>query len=181
MRFSWRPRCDYTVTDRKRAAAVRLHKRQRETIPLLAPLIAERWPSIDGVMTQRAATWIAVEQKDRDRRAQRWRDARRDIDSRPPALRWALLTYWNEHRWLPGDPSYLLILLHRFDNGRMVLRDGEIEPARIVIAVSEAVAAFGPSKPMSGGWFGTRTVKRRTALTSNPHANAERRQGRGQL
>lgn len=174
MRFSWRPRCEYTVTDRKRAAAVRLHKRQRETFPLLASLIAEKQPSVDAVMTQRVENWIAVEQKNRDRRARQWRNARRDIDSRKPALRRALLTHWNGHRWLPGDPSYLRDLLHGSDNGRMVLRDGKIEPDRIVIAVSEAVAALGPSKPMSGGWFDTRTGKQRTASASHPHANAER-------
>ena len=122
MRFGWRPRRDYAVTDRKRAAEVRLYK-----------------------------------------------------------LRWALLTYWNDHRWLPSDAVYLLDLLHGFGNGRMVLRDGKIEPDRVVIAVSEAVAALGPSKPMSRRWFGTRTGRRRTASASHPHTSVERRESRGHV
>jgi len=38
------------VTDRKWAAAVRLQRRQRDKLPLLAPLIAETQPSIDALM-----------------------------------------------------------------------------------------------------------------------------------
>jgi len=50
LRFTRRPRCEYTVTDRKWAAAVRLQRRQRDKLPLLAPLIAETQPSIDALM-----------------------------------------------------------------------------------------------------------------------------------
>ena len=80
MRFSRRPRCEYTVTDRKRAAAVRLHRRHREKLPLLAPLIAETQPSIDHLMTIRVANWIVLEQESRDRRAAQWREARALLD-----------------------------------------------------------------------------------------------------
>jgi hypothetical protein len=172
MRFTHRPRCDYTVTDRKRAAALRLQRRQRDSLPLLAPLIAETQPSIDEVMNARVSNWIVTMQRDRDRRAASWRRARRAIEEHEPALRRALLTYWNSHRWLPGDPSYLLDMLHGYETGRLVADGGQIRPARIVIPVSEAAAAFGKPKPVSGGWLSAtassahhpgKAVNRRTA------------------
>src|ERR1700712_5278911 len=60
---------------------------------------------------------------------------------------------------IPGDPSYLLDMLHGFDHGRLVLLNGEIVAHRVVIPVSEATAAFGTSKPVSGDWFGRRASK----------------------
>lgn len=61
MRFTRRPRCEYAVTDRKRAAAVRWQRRQRDSLPLLAPLIAEAQPGIDTVMAERVARWDSTE------------------------------------------------------------------------------------------------------------------------
>lgn len=156
MRFTRRPRCEYAVTDRKRAAAVRLQRRQREKLPLLAPLIAEAQPDIDEVMATRVAHWVEWEQRDRDRRAAKWREARAALDRHEPATRRALLDYWNGHRWLPGDSMYLLDLLHGFGRGRLIMEDGRVRPAVVTIPVSEAIAAFGPSKPVAGAWFGTR-------------------------
>lgn len=69
MRFSRRPLCEYTVTGRKRAAAVRLQRRQRDKLPLLAPLVAGTQPGIDAVMATRVANWVTSEQEGRDRRA----------------------------------------------------------------------------------------------------------------
>jgi len=157
MRFTRRPRCEYTVTDRKRAAAVRLQRRQRDKLPLLAPLIAETQPPIDAVMTSRVATWITCEQSGRDHRAAQWRRARSSLDRHEPTSLRALLEYWNGHRWLPGDPMYLLDLLHGFSKGRYVIDDGTLRPAVVTIPVREAVAAFGPSKPLAGAWLGKRT------------------------
>jgi len=157
MRFSRRPRREYTVTDSKRAAAVRLHRRHRDKLPLLASLIAETQPSIDHVMTTRVANWIVSEQKGRDRRAAQWRQGRALLDQHEPATRRALLDYWNGHRWLPGDPVYLLDLLHGFDRGHTIVEDGRLRPAVIMIPVSQAVAAFGPAKPLARAWLGKRT------------------------
>ena len=156
MRFTHRPRCEYTVTDRKRAAVVRLHKRQRDHLPLLGSLIAETQPGVEEVMTERVATWIRCEQAERDRRAASWRRARRLLDAHEPVTRRSLLTYWNGHRWLPGDAAYLLDMLHGFAKGRLVMRDGRVCADRIVIPVSEAVAAFGRPKLVALGWFGSR-------------------------
>lgn len=157
MRFTRRPRCEYTVTDRKRAGVVRLHRRQRERLPLLGPLIAETQPGVEEVMTERVANWIRCEQAERDRRAASWRRARRLLDGHEPGTRRALLAYWNGHRWLPGDAAYLLDMLHGFAKGRLVVRDGRVCPDRVVIPVSEAVAAFGRPKPVALGWFGSRS------------------------
>ena len=160
------------MTDRKRAAAMRLHRRQRDSLPLLAPLIAETQPSIDEVMRARVLTWTSVVQQDRDRRAASWRRGRRSLEGYEPALRCALLTYWNSHRWLPGDPSYLLDMLHGYETGRLTFDDGQIRPCRIVIPVSDATAGFDKPKPVSGGWLGSssgsahrsdKTANRRTA------------------
>ena len=86
--------------------------------------------------------------------AGKWREARRQLDSFDPVTREALLAYWNGHRWIPGDPSYLLDLLHGCRTGRMLLEDGQIRPALVTIPVSAATAAFGVRKPLSRGWFG---------------------------
>ncbi len=168
MRFTRRPRCEYAVTDRKRAAAVRLQRRQRDKLPLLACLIAETQPSVDEVMTTRVAHWTAWEQEDRVRRAARWREARALLAAHEPAARQALLHCWNGHKWLPGDASYLLDLLHGFGKGRYFIDQGRLRPAAVAIPISEAVAAFGPAKPLAGAWFGKRV---HGPLRKPPHAS----------
>jgi len=135
MRFTRRPRCEYIVTDRKRAAAVRLQRRQRDKLPLLAPLIAETQPSIDTLMTTRVANWIVLEQKGRDHRASQWRRGRALLDQHEPATRQALLAYWNGHRWLPGDPMYLLDLLYGFGRGRTIIDEGRLRPAMVTMSI----------------------------------------------
>jgi hypothetical protein len=154
MRFTRRPRASYTITHRKRAAAARLQLRQREAHPLLAPLIAETQPGIDAVMADRAETWNRTEQDWRDRRASQWRRARRALDAYEPTTRRALLAYWNGHRWLPGDPAYLLDLLHGFRIGRLLLEHDQVRPAVVEVPVSMATATFGPEKPMARSWLG---------------------------
>lgn len=154
MRFSRRPRIIYEITDRERAAAQRWQQRQRDALPLLADLVAEHHLPIEQVMTERVERWDLAERSSRPWRAARWREARRRLDDYPPDIRGALLRYWNEHRWLPGEPSYLLDTLHGFDTGRLILSEGSIRQARVVISVSEAVAIGGRNKPVSRGWFG---------------------------
>ena len=155
MRFTRRPRCEYAVTERKRAAAARWQQRQRDSLPLLAPLIAVAQPSVEQVMAERVAHWDSTEQDCRDRRAGQWRRARRLLDEHAPAVRQALLAYWNGHRWLPGDPDYLLDMLHGFATGRLVLAEGTVRPAVTEIPASQALAAFGRGKPPARGWLGT--------------------------
>ena len=157
VRFKRRPRTPYTVTDRKRAAARRLQQRQREALPLLAALVAEQQPCIDQLMEDRVRAWGVSEQSARDWQAQRWREARRILESYEPETRCALLTYWNGHRWLPADASYLLDMLGGFKRGRLVMVDGAIQPARVVISVAEATAVSWGRKPVARGWLGSQT------------------------
>ena len=107
-------------------------------------------------MATRVAKWIAWQQQDRDRRASLWRRARRDLDRRDPATRQTLLDYWNRDRWLPGDPTYLLDMLHGFDSGRLRIVEGQVQPAKVVISVAEAMDMPTAAKPVAGGWLGKR-------------------------
>lgn len=164
MRFKRQQRYDYSVTDRKRAAASRWQRRQRDALPLLGELIAEAQPSIDEVMDTRVSTWITSQQRQRDRRAGLWREGRRELDAHPPAIQSALLAYWNQDRWLPGDPSYLLDLLHSFSTGRLILKDGCIRPAHITVFRSDSIETIETPKPRAKGWLapgGVASGKRR--------------------
>jgi len=152
-----RPRTPYNVTDRKRAAARRWQKRQRDALPLLAALVAEQQPSIDQVMEDRERTWTRFEQSDRDQRARRWRSARRQLYSYDPATRRTLLDYWNGHRWLPADPSYLSDMLHGFQRGRLVIIDGVLQPARTSITIAELADTEPTWKPVALGWLNARS------------------------
>jgi len=154
MRFTRRPRTPYIVTDRKRAAARRLQQRQRDALPLLADIVAEQQPGIDQLMHDRVQAWGASEQNTRNWQARRWREARQLLQAYNPGTRQALLKYWNGHRWLPGDASYLLDMLHGFKHGRLILIEGAIQPARTVISTAEAAAVGWGRKPLSRGWFG---------------------------
>lgn len=140
--------------DRKRAAARRLQQRQRDALPLLAELVAEQQPCIDRLMQDRVKAWVVTEQSTRDWQAQRWRRARRLLDGYDPETRRALLDYWNGHRWLPADATYLLDMLGCFKRGRLVMVDGAIQPARIVISAAEATAVGWGRKPVARGWLG---------------------------
>lgn len=134
MRFKKRERYGaFEDTSRKRAAAGRAQQKQRDALPLFAEQIAEAQPSIDQVMAARAAQWETAEAQQRASRAAAWREARRRLARFDDATRAVVLAYWNGHRWLPGDPSYLLDTMHRFEWGRLVLEAGTLRPAQIVL------------------------------------------------
>lgn len=152
VRFKRRPRTPYTVTDRKRAAARRLQQRQCNALPLLAELVAEQQPCIDRLIEDRVKAWGVSEQNTRDWHAQRWRQARRPLDAHDAQTRRALLDDWNGHRWLPADASYLLDMLDGFRRGRLVIVDGAVQPARVVISVAKTTAVGWDRKPVARGW-----------------------------
>jgi hypothetical protein len=134
MRFKKRERYGaFEDTTRKRAAAGRAQQKQRDALPLFAEQIAEAQPSIDQVMAGRAAQWEKVEAQQRSSRAAAWREARRRLARFDDTTRGVVLAYWNGHRWLPGDPSYLLDTMHSFERGRLVLDGGTLRPAQIVL------------------------------------------------
>ena len=57
---------------------------------------------------------------------------------------------------LPGDPTYLLDMLHGFDSGRLRIVEGQVQPAKVVISVAEAMDMPTAAKPVAGGWLGKR-------------------------
>lgn len=119
MRFRRWPRVSaYEDTSRKRAALARAQQAQRDKLPLLAPLIAERQPSADAEIARRAAWWPRVQQRDRDRRAHDWRRARARLARYGDNLRPLLIQLWNGCPY-PADPVYLLDMLHSIDTGRI--------------------------------------------------------------
>lgn len=108
----------FNDSPRKRAACARGQRREREAFPLLAPLIAEQQPPIEEIMARRATRWIEDQQAYRARRAAEWRKARVRLGHYAPDIRAKLLAYWQGCKW-PGDPNYLLSMLHMFDTDRL--------------------------------------------------------------
>lgn len=156
MRFKRYSRMEYNVTNRKRAALERKHRREQQAVPLLAELIVEQQPTVDAVMADRVRQWDAIERQRRDTRAADWRRARSQLASLPTELKSAMLQYWNDHRWLPGDPSYLADAIHRLRTGRLVFVDGRIVPDRVTIATAEAESMSPTRKPVTKGWLARR-------------------------
>ena len=124
MRFKRDIRHDYGVTDRKRLAAARKQRQEREALPLFAEQIAAEQPSIDAVMAGRVDRWEAAQDAKRKRLADSWRAARRRLAALPEPTRSRALAYWNGHRWLPGTADYLSDMVWSIETGRLVY-DGE--------------------------------------------------------
>lgn len=121
MRFDRYGHHPFRDTPRKRAAVLRKQRLERESLPLFADLVARDQPCVDTVMATRRRQWDEFEQRDRDRRAAKWREARRKLASYSQDERARLLHFWNAHRWAPGNPVRLLTLLNMFDHGRLDL------------------------------------------------------------
>ena len=161
MRFARRPRCAYIVTNRKRLAAARWQRRQRECLPLLGPLIAETQPSIDDVMDQRVQRWIVTEQANRDRRAVQWRTARCNIAARDPGVRQALLTYWKQENAISNDLlANLDLLKHHYgewhvdadkvmfnDQATLAIYQGNLDRLKTDITTQQAAQAAVSQAP----------------------------------
>lgn len=113
----------FTDTSRKRAALRRRQRLEREKLPLFADMVAAEQPSEDEVMAARAERWEIMEEEQRAAKAAKWREARARLNSLGGNLRAVVLDYWNQHRWLPGEPGYLLDLVHQVREGRMVVHD----------------------------------------------------------
>ncbi len=82
--------------------------------------IAARQKSPDDVMRARANAWAAHEARTRQRRADQWRRARRQIDAMPPRQRRRVRAAWDGAPY-PADPVYLLDFLHSLEAGRIAL------------------------------------------------------------
>ena len=121
MRFTKYQRIEFQDTPRKRAAVRRKQLKERESMPLFADQVAKEQIGIDIVMQKRRETWTRIEIRMRARRARLWREGRRQMRGYPESDRCDLMHYWNNHRWLPGDPVYFLGMMHMYDNGRLDL------------------------------------------------------------
>lgn len=120
MRFIKSTRHPFTDTPRKRAALRRRQRLEREALPLFAEQIAAEQPEEDDVMRLRALRWAVSEQRTRDARAARWREARRRLAAMTVAERRVLTLGWNRAPY-PADPVYLLDFLHGYRVGRFTL------------------------------------------------------------
>jgi hypothetical protein len=119
MRFRrWPHVSPYEDTPRKRAALARTQREQRERLPLLRDLIAERQPSADAEMARRAEWWSRIQRQGRDHRAADWRRARTRLARYGENLRSVIRQMWRDCPY-PADPVYLLDLLHAIDAGRI--------------------------------------------------------------
>lgn len=118
MRFKAYGRFTYTDTPRKRAALLRKQRIEREALPLFADQIAAEQPGVDDVMATRAARNAKQQAETRSRRAADWWRARNRLASYPFPVREALRAYWQRCGW-PGDPGYLLSMMHMYDTGRL--------------------------------------------------------------
>lgn len=117
MRFKPWPRHAFTDTPRKRAALRRKQRLEREALPLFAEQIAEEQPTEDEEMANRGVAWETHEQRDRNRRAARWRKARCLIEALPAAEQNLVRRAWDCAPY-PADPSYLLSMLDSYSRGR---------------------------------------------------------------
>jgi hypothetical protein len=151
MRFKKLIRSQFEDTRRKRLAALRSQRRERDRFPLLAEHIGAQQPDLDSVMTKRSKQWEKTETAGRKHRADKWREVRRLLATFDPETRRAIRFYWNNHRWYPGDPSYFGYVLKSVQDGRLI-RDGEtLEPTSITIPVSQAIDRIegpAPAKPL---------------------------------
>jgi hypothetical protein len=128
MRFKRQMRHPFTDTERKRAALRRKQRKEREALPLLAPLVAAAQPGEDDVMRARAEAWAKQEAKDRADRARAWRKARRRLADLPRRERTILRKAWNGAPY-PATPVYLLDFLHRYLVGVFSLDDLPFDPS----------------------------------------------------
>jgi hypothetical protein len=113
-------------------------------MPLFVEQIAHEQalhPSLDEVMGQRAIGFAESEQKWRDHRAVKWREARKKISLYNDADRAVIRRLWNDAPY-PADPAYLLGMLRDVESGRISLKanppwhptDEKIQQGRAALA-----------------------------------------------
>lgn len=118
MRFNKMSKYEFNDTQRKRMAYARKQKKEQERYPLFADEIAAQQIDVDTEMAQRKTRWSKQEVNDRARRSFDWRRARAKLAGYPIPERVQLRAYWQRCGW-PGDPTYLLSMLHMYENHRL--------------------------------------------------------------
>jgi hypothetical protein len=103
-------------------------------------------------MAQRHSGWTRRQAEERLARAQAWRRARARLTAYPDPERKTLYAFWQRCPY-PADPSYLLTMLHSYDQGRLNMNpinpkmtEENRETVRKTIASLMANRAKSPSK-----------------------------------
>ncbi len=118
MRFKKLDHYDFQDTRRKRLAYARKLRRELEQYPLFAEQISAQQLPVDDEMMARARRWAEQAMRERKRRAADWRRARQKLRSYPGPVKAVLKRKWQTCGW-PADPTYLLSMMHMYDNGRL--------------------------------------------------------------
>lgn len=106
-----KPRGMRKHSNQRLAAARRSLTKERNKHPMFADQFVTETPEerLDRQDQAADAAWREL----RKLKAQSWRRARRSLFSLPQDQRQAITQEWNQHKWLPGSPEYLLDLIHR--------------------------------------------------------------------
>ena len=111
MRFTRYPRVQPPTppSARRVAAAKRAVQAEKDRFPLFPQLVTHHTPEarLAAIDKHRVEWW----QEQRDFRADRWRKARASLCALPSGPRNGIIRYWQKGS-LPGDPTYLLGLIH---------------------------------------------------------------------
>lgn len=118
MRFHRYGRYEFKDTNRKRLAFARKQRNERAALPLFADQIAAEQIGVDEEMEQRRSGWTRRQSEERLARANAWRRARARLAAYPNPERQTLSAFWQRCPY-PADPSYLLTMLHSYDQGRL--------------------------------------------------------------
>lgn len=140
-RYGW---FEFNDTPRKRLAFARKQRMERERYPLFAEEIAAGQVDVDTEMAQRQANWIKHEITGRAARAKKWREARARLAAYSDSERGKLLAYWQRCGW-PGDPTYLVSMLHMYAKGRLdldplVIRETEANRQAVAATIQRLMA-----------------------------------------
>lgn len=119
MRFDRYGHSEFIETARKRAAAERKQRKEREALPLLAEFVAAEQPPIDDVMGARARRWKTTERRRRQFLAEVWTNNRRRLFSIPQPQRGQVVAYWNAHKWFPGGATSFSGFLDLYERGQI--------------------------------------------------------------
>jgi hypothetical protein len=110
MRFTRYPKGEaYQITPRKLAAPRRAVRREKDRYPLFPELVRHQAAedTLASIAAQRETWW----QEMRERQAKLWRNARQALRDLTTGPRAAIKRYW-EICGCPGDPAYLLTIIH---------------------------------------------------------------------
>jgi DNA-directed RNA polymerase specialized sigma24 family protein len=110
LRFAPSPKPIARVHTRRRLLqAEKTIARQKAKYPMFADQFTSETP--EECLNRLDEGAHAFVQQWRDHQAALWRRARRALFALPEPQRRALLDEWNDNRWLPGSPEYLLDFL----------------------------------------------------------------------